>query len=425
MLKESDKLEFKREVNDSIIKEVIAFANTTGGTIIIGYDDNGVPVGLSNAKEDLEKVSNKLHDAIEPNVDFLVSLKIDKIDDKEIIVIEILQGTNKPYYIKSKGMIPEGVYIRFGNTSRPSTSDMIRQMIVESSGITFEKNISSNQELTFIYAEKLFKEKGLAFGDVEKKNLGLITDKGLYTNLALLLSDECPYTIKMAVYPDNTKKEFLDSKETMTGSVLQSLEEAYSYLKLNNKVSSKIIGIDRTDTYDYSNEVLRECLLNTIGHRDYEISGSTLIHIFKDSIEFLSLGGLVKGLTVDDIKIGSSASRNPKLINILHRLGFVEAYGSGIPRIMEAYSLSLEKPKIIVAPNSFLIKIPKLKNSSDETKITNHLKNYDIITREEVEKLLNVQKVKAVSILNNLLENNIIVKEGKSKNTFYRLSNEH
>lgn len=423
MLNESDKLEFKREVNNSLVKEVVAFANTKGGTIIVGYDDDGKLIGLDNAKEQLENISNKLHDSIEPNIDFLVNLKLKTEDNKEIIIIEVLQGTNKPYYIKSKGMIPEGVYIRFDNTSRPSTSDMIKEMIISSSSVSFEKNISINQDLTFIYSEKIFKEKGLAFGEVEKRNLGLITEKGMYTNLALLLSDECPYTIKMAVYPDNTKKEFLDTKETMTGSILQSLEEAYSYLKINNKVKSTIVGINRVETSEYSNEVLRECLLNTIGHRDYEIPGSTLIHIFKDSIEFLSLGGLVNGLTIEDIKIGSSASRNPKLINILHRLGLVEAYGSGIPRVMESYRLSAKKPEIIVAPHSFLIRIPKLSPNDEEQTITTYLKNNLKVTRDETEKLLNVQKVKAVNILNNLLEKNIIVKEGKGKNTTYKLSN--
>lgn len=423
MLKESNILEFKREINDSIIKEVIAFANTSGGTILVGYEDDGTPYGLTNAKEDLEKLSNKLHDSIEPNIDFLINMRINTIDKKDIIIIEVLQGTNKPYYLKSKGMVPEGVYIRFGNTSRPSTSEIIRQMIIESTGITFEKNVSINQDLTFNYAERLFKEKGLSFGKVEMKNLGLVTDKGLYTNLGLLLSDECPYTIKMAIYPDNTKKEFLDTKETSVSSVLEQLEEAFRYIKLNNKVKAKIVGINRIEVPEYNEEVIRECLLNTIGHRNYEIPGSTLIHIFKDSIEFLSLGGLVSGLTIDDIKIGSSSSRNPKLISILHRLGYVEAYGSGIPRIMETYKLSKEKPEIIVAPNSFLIKIPKLDLDIDTLTIKNLLVTNNTITREDVERVLGIQKTSALKILNKMVEDGVLLKEDKGKSTTYKLNN--
>ena len=268
MFNENDKIEFKREVNDSLVKEVIAFANSNGGTIFIGYEDDGTIYGVSNARDELDKISNKLHDSIEPSVDFLVNHQIKNEDGKDVIVVQVLQGTSKPYYIKSKGMTPEGVYVRFGATAQHATKDSIRDMIVETSGVTFEKNLSVNQDLTFMYAERIFKSKDLGFGKVEKKNLGIINDKDMYTNLGLLISDQCPYTIKMAVYPDNTKREFLDRKETSIGSVLEQLEEADHYLKLNNKVKAKIVGLERIETPEYSNEVMRECLLNTIGHRD-------------------------------------------------------------------------------------------------------------------------------------------------------------
>lgn len=418
---ESDVLEFKREINDSLIKEIIAFCNSFGGTIIIGYNDDGTICGLANARRDLDKISNKLHDSIEPDVSFLVTPRIEREEDKDIIVIEVLQGTSKPYYIKSKGMTPEGVYVRVGATSQPSTRETIRDMLIDSSGITFEKNLSSNQDLTFLYTERVFKEKEIAFGNREKKMLGIINDNAKYTNLGLLLSDQCPYTIKMAVYTDNTKKEFVDKKETNVGSVLQQLEEAESYLKLNNKVSGKIQGMERIDNYDYPEESIREVLLNTITHRNYEIPGSTLIHIFTDRIEFLSLGGLVKGLTVEDIKLGSSSSRNPKLVSIFHRLGLVEAYGSGIPRMLELYKKSINIPKIHVGPNSFLVEIPKLVLKQEYSAVIEYLRKNQTATREELEKVLGTKKVTTVTILNEMIERKLITKEGKSRNIIYKI----
>lgn len=420
MKKESDKLEFKREINDSLIKEVIAFCNSSGGTIIIGYNDGGTICGLNNARQDLDKISNKLHDSIEPDVSFLVSPRIENENGKDIIIVEVLQGTSKPYYIKSKGMTPEGVYVRVGATSQPSTRESIRDMIIDSSGVTFEKNLSINQDLTFLYTERVFKEKEIAFGNREKKILGIINDNNQYTNLGLLLSDQCPYTIKMAVYTDNTKKEFIDKKETNIGSVLQQLEEAESYLKLNNKVSGKIQGMERVDNYDYPEESIREVLLNTIAHRNYEIPGSTLIHIFTNRIEFLSLGGLVKGLTIEDIKLGSSSSRNPKLVSIFHRLGLVEAYGSGIPRMLELYKNSINVPNIYVAPNSFLVEMPKISLKKEYNIIIEYLRNHECATREQLEKLLGTKKVTTVTILNEMLERNLIIKEGKSRNIIYK-----
>ena len=421
MYQESDKLEFKREVNDSIIKEVIAFCNSSGGTIMIGYNDNGSVYGVQNVRKELDRITNKLHDSIEPDISFLIAPRIEKEDNKDIIIIEVLQGTNKPYYIKSKGMTSEGVYVRLGATSQQATRDTIKDMIIETSGITFEKNISVDQELTFIYTERIFKEKEISFGIREKKNLGIINSKNKFTNLGLLLSDQCPYTIKMAIYTNNTKTEFIDRKETAIGSVLQQLEEAENYLKLNNKVSGKIQGMERIDKYDYPEESIREVLLNCIGHRNYEIPGSTLVHIFKDSIEFLSLGGLVKGLTIEDIKLGSSSSRNPKLISVFHRLGLVEAYGSGIPRMLDLYKSSSELPEIQVAPNSFLVKMPKLSLKKEYETIIEYLNNNEIATREEIEKLLGSKKVTTITILNEMLERKLIIKQGKSRDVIYKL----
>ena len=114
MKQENEKLEFKRQVSDTIIKEVVAFANTDGGTIIIGYDDDGKIIGLNNPKQELDKLNNKLHDSIEPDVSFLLSERIEKQEGKEVIVLEVLKGTNKPYYI------------RVGSTCQPATSYSIR-----------------------------------------------------------------------------------------------------------------------------------------------------------------------------------------------------------------------------------------------------------------------------------------------------------
>ena len=414
MIKENNNLEFKRELTDSIIKEIIAFCNTTGGTIILGYDDNGKVVGLKNAKEDLDRLSSKINDSIEPSVNFLVSSRIENEDNKEIIVVEVLRGTNKPYYIKSKGMTIDGVFVRLGATVQHATRETIKEMIMESSGVSFEKNISINQDLTFTFANQLFKKKKISFGNVEKKNLGLINSDNKYTNLGLLLSDQCPYSIKVARYKDNTKTEFLDSKEFAEQSILSQYENAYEYLMMNNRMSSKIDGMERIDEYEYPKNSLRELLCNTITHRDYEINGS-------NKIEFLSLGGLVSGLTIEDIKLGSSSSRNPNLVNIFHRLNFVEAYGTGIPRMYEEYKASITSPEIKVAPNSFLVILPKLNLKNEYVLIIDYLKQNIQGTRDNFESVLNLGKSATINVLNEMLERDIIEKTGFSKNVVYKL----
>src|SRR5699024_11153931 len=119
-------------------------------------------------------------------------------------------------------------------------------------------------------------------------------------------------------------------------------------------------GLNRIDKRDYPSEALREALLNAITHRDYSFSGSTLISIFDDRIEFVTIGGLVRGLTFDDIMLGVSALRNQNLANVFYRLKLIEAYGTGILKINESYAECAVKPQFEVTDNAFKITLPNI-----------------------------------------------------------------
>ena len=249
-LKETQSIEFKRELNESIKKELIAFANTYGGEIYIGIDDDGAIVGLDNAKQHLEAVSNIIRDSIKPDLTLLTAVKIVKIEGKEVIKIEVLKGTKRPYHLAGKGLKPSGVFIRHGITSAPATEDSIRQMIIESDGVIFEKTRCIDQELTFEYAKKIFNQKQIGFEKINQRTLGIINEDGYYTNLGLLFSEQCQHSIKCALYDGNTKLEFRDRKE-FSGSILKQLDEAYEYISLQNKVESNFKGLNRVDREDY------------------------------------------------------------------------------------------------------------------------------------------------------------------------------
>ena len=143
----------------------------------------------------------------------------------------------------------------------PASAEQIRQLIKESDGDTFEEARSLNQDLTFEAAEKAFKRYGVEFTAEKYRALGMIQRSGsVYTNLALLLSDQCLHTTKIAVFNDETCTVFRDSKE-FGGSVFKQFESAVSYLALCNKTSSVIKGVVRTDKQDYPEEAIREALL--------------------------------------------------------------------------------------------------------------------------------------------------------------------
>ena len=186
---------------------------------------------------------------------------------------------------------------------------------MNSNSNSFESNISNSQNLHFEYLKNTFKNHNIEIDNNKLKTLNIINLNNQYTNLGLLLSDECPYSIKCAIFNGNNKLEFRDRKE-FTGSVLKQVNETFEYLQLYNKTKGKIVGLERIDTKDYPEYALREALLNAIIHRNYNFTGSILVSLFDDHLEITSLGGLVKGLTIEDLYYGVSESRNPNLANV-------------------------------------------------------------------------------------------------------------
>ena len=410
MLFEDENTEFKVKFTDEIYKEVIAFANTDGGVIYIGIGDDGTVIGIEDIDNTYTRLTNGIRDAIQPDVTMFIRYIL---QDNNVIRIEVGEGSYKPYYLKSKGLKPTGVYVRQGASSAPASSELIRQMIKESDGDQFENLRTMQQELTFSAAETAFDRYGVEFGEEKFITLGLRNaHDDHYTNLALLLSDQCQHTIKVAVFADNTKTIFKDAKE-FSGSIFQQLENTYSYLKLCNRIMATFEGLNRIEKQDYPEEALREALLNAIVHRDYSFSGSIIINVNDTEIEFISIGGLLSGLSVEDIRSGISQPRNPKLAEIFHRLKLIESYGTGIRRIYKLYENNTIKPRIEVTPNAFKLVLPNTNNipKSEDLNhfqekpapcitpqmkaVLDYLSEYGEIGDEELQDLLNVKRTRA------------------------------
>ena len=305
-------------------------------------------------------------------------------------------------------------------------------MLVESNSNSFESNISKEQNLHFDYLKGLFKQHNLEINNNKFKTLNIVDLNNRYTNLGLLLSDECPYSIKCAIFNGNNKLEFKDRKE-FTGSVLKQANEAFEYLNLFNRIKGKIVGLERVDTRDYPEYALREALLNAIIHRDYNFTGSILISLFDDRFEITSLGGLVKGLNMEDLYYGVSEYRNPNLANVFYRLKYVERFGTGIERIFESYENYDKKPLLLNTKNTFKVvlynvnhidensvkKLPS--NLTQEEQIIEYLKKNEKVNRKIVEALLNISKTRANNILNKMVDDEILVRINSGRNVSYIL----
>jgi divergent AAA domain protein len=277
--------------------------------------------------------------------------------------------------------------------------------------------------LTFDYTEQIFKKNNLVFGLSQKKTLGLIGEDDLFTNLALLLSEQCNHTLKVAVFEGIEKNIFKDRKE-FKGSLLKQVTEAFEFINLLNKTEATFEGLIRKDERDYPVEAIREALLNAVIHREYSFSGSTLVNIYEDRIEFVSLGGIVYGLSLDSIMLGVSQSRNEKLANIFYRLYLIEAYGTGIRKIFTNYERYNMKPTIKAEVGAFQVVLPNIHYKKIEEKllvdslikplytdILNFVTDKNGATRKEIEEYINFSQTRVITLLKEMLELNLIRKE--------------
>lgn len=435
MIYESENIEYKLQMIPEIYKGVIAFANTAGGTIYIGMDDSGNEVSLDDVDNTYTRITNGIRDAIQPDVTMFVRYAL---QDNRIIRVEVGEGSSKPYYLKSRGIRPAGVFIRQGASSVQASSEQIRQMIKCTDGDVFEAMRSMEQALTFSSASEAFSRYKVPFTEDKFIALGLrnIHDD-LYTNLAWLLSDQCRHTTKIAVFADEADTTFKDAKE-FDGSIFRQLDDTYSYLTLCNRTFSTFKGLERIERQDYPEEALREALLNALVHRDYSFSGSIIININDKCIEFISLGGLLPGLSAEDIRSGISQPRNHNLAEIFHRLRLIESYGTGIRKIFSHYRECGSQPKIEVTPGTFKLILPNRNATATvceaaPTKtepisltpqmktVLDYLSEYNEIGEEELQELLSVKRTRAYLIARQMSEFDLIVTTGRGVHKKYRL----
>ncbi len=355
---ESDTVELKRELVNSVKKEIISFLNTRGGTIFIGVDDDGtvVPILDHKQRDEMDKqIGNWIQDAFYPDTSSLVKYYFNEDD---VMVIEVTEGPNKPYFLKEKGPRPSGVYKRVGSSARPVTNDEILTMIMSSRNFNFESEISREQKLTFKQFFEICKENHIGYTRRQLKSFGFINKDGYYTNLAQLMSDQNPIEVKFAAYDKHVN--FI-VKVTYKGSLVKILEDVLEHASRYNDVSAIIDGrsFKRIETLSYPGDSLREGILNAFCHADYSIPSNIKVEFYDHKVKITNPGGIYRA-SLKDIFDGVQTYRNPGLVNIFNKLGYIENFGTGIPRIQEAYELSDKKPVFNPTENFFKLSLPNM-----------------------------------------------------------------
>ncbi len=337
-MKETNRIEFKFKLNESLEKEVVAFLNyKEGGAIFIGIDDNGKIVGIKNADTTQLKIKDRIKNNIQPSCLGLFDVILEKRENKDIIKINIASGTEKPYHIAKMGMSSKGCFLRIGSAAEPMPLRMIEELFAKRTRNSISKISSNQQELNFEQLKIYYNEAGFKLGDKFAKNLELLTLEGKYNYIAYLMSDRNGNSIKVAKYKGTNRVNLIESNEYGYCSLIKATKNVLNKLEIENKTATIITSKERINKPLWNPIALREAVINAIVHNDFSREVPPKFEIFDDRLEITSAGGLVDGMSQTEFFEGYSVPRNKEIMRIYKDLDMVEHLGSGIPRILQSY----------------------------------------------------------------------------------------
>ena len=272
---------------------------------------------------------------------------MEEFNGEKVIKIIIASGSEKPYYIRKKGMSEKGCFIRIGSSSEPMNVKMIEELFSKRVRTTLRNIVSPRQDLTFEQLHIYYSSKGYKLNKNFAKNLELLTDEGRYNYIAYLLADENAVSIKVAKYRGVDRVELVENNEYGYCSLIKATKVVLDKLDVENTTFAKITPKERIEKTLWDKVAIREAVINAIIHNDYTNEVPPKFEIFDDRLEITSVGGLPLGLSREEFFSGVSNPRNREIMRVYKDLGMVEQLGSGIPRILRAYS----KESFVFMPN--------------------------------------------------------------------------
>ena len=430
---ESTIVEFKSDWSDSIKKELIAFANTFGGDLYVGVSDNGSPIGLNNPTKLQERIVSLARDNIFPSILHLLAFKVLTIEGRSILLVHVDRGDDPPYRLGPNDV--NTIYVRVGNTSMPASYEQICRFVNESNPIPWESRLSKNQNLTFDYFDTYSSARKFPVDVKKHLNLGL-WDKFLdgFTNLALLLSDQNPFEVRLSVYDDDDRSN-LTNTAIFSGSLLKVLEETdQATLKESHCGIRKqpYGGLERIELYDVPRIAIREAVVNMMVHRDFMRTPPCTVQVTPSQISFFSIGGPCD-LSVEELVLMTATNcRNPKLAMIFNRLSLMEGVGSGFNKIQACYSHVKFSDLLTIGETMFVIHLPRDQSKNRrlnfkpiEDPLTNRIQDFvgvnGQVSRRQIESELSMPRSTVSYKLLAMMKAGLIRPIGKGKNTVYVL----
>jgi len=446
---ENQRAEFKKSLaeKNELLETVSAFANTEGGNIYVGVEENKD----GSVKKIIEikikgRIIENLVNEIKQNTDPVIfpSVKVENIKDKKILLIEIQENPIKPVFAKGE------VYRRVGRTNQKLSTLEIRELTRESIDYNFTEIICKECGIEDIDGEKIKKfiekakeERNFNVEYKSKKDflkkMHIFTKKRLnYSAILLFGKDPQKFVLQSEVRCARFKGikplEFEDM-EVINGTLIEQVERIMEFIKRNLKMEATFDkGIERKEKWEYPLLAIKEGVTNAICHRDFSSNANVQVRIFDDRLEIWNPGNLPKGLTVEKLKGKHESKPKNKLIaNCFFLIKYIEHWGTGTNRMIEwCLKHGLPEPEFEDTKTSFIVTMRKdiftedyLKNLGLNERQINAVilvKKENKITNKKYQELFGVSRQTATRELSDITQKGVFRQVGVTgKGTFYTL----
>ena len=324
----------------SWLKSVSAFANTLGGSLFFGVDNDGVIRGLENIQHVMETISLKIRDYMDPMPD--VEMIPLLAEGMHVLQVKVKEGAYTPYYYVGDGQ--RVAFVRNGDESLPATAEQMVRLVLKGTNRTYDSLRTDKrvEDHSFAILANSFRER--VQQDWDKKYLlsfGLVTEDGYLTNAGGLFADDC-WLSQSRLYCtrwDGLEKDDAVNDAEFKGNVLLLLREAMAFVKANTRKGWEKLPDGRKNKPEYAERAVLEACVNHLIHRDYTVMGGEVhLDIYDDRLVLTSPGGMYSGQLVQELSVEevSSMRRNPVLADVMAQLDYMEKRGSGLKKICNA-----------------------------------------------------------------------------------------
>ena len=429
-------VEFKEGVNKQLDREIVAFANTSGGSIFIGINDANEVIGINITNFLRSQIQDIAH-----NCDPRIQIDLITYSEHKVIEVKVNEGHDQPYRCK------DGFYVRQGEITRKLKRDEILNFITTAGAVRFDEALNKNFQFPEDFSEERLQEflnisgiqkvastKDILVSlNVAKENKESIQ----FTNAGILFFAKSPQQffpesyITAVQYKTSDRFSIIDKKE-IKGTLIQQIDDAINFVIKHMNMEIKIsrqagpqLG-RRIEIYDYPLPTVREAVIKAVAHRDYMYDSSHIyIHMYPDRMEIESPGGLCRGIT-PEMLTRRSVRRNRLIADLLHRAQYIEKVGSGFSRIKNTLEENNNPPYEISATNFFNLKLLRRVEELSVSQLTsrqlnllNLISEKGSITTKMAALFLDVSDDTALNDLRELARVGLITKVGKGKATVY------